>query len=341
VVLGVAGLLAFVLAAPQVLLLIGERQAFVTPPAGAERPDEHGAPATAISFASGDRILRASWVAADAANGPALAIFHGDEEDISRWARVQAHLHRAGIASFVFDYSGYGASTGTPSVARLRQDALAAWDRFVALTPGSRRRVALGFSLGSAVLADAAPRMQPAPHALVMAAGFASAREAAVATGRVPGWVAWMLPDLWNSEAALKQVQLPLLVVHSRADEVFAVDHAVRLCRAAAGPCRLVVVDALRHDAPLDPAGSVEFWDVVIDAVRPGTKAPPSTHTPGHLRSVTRVKEPTSSAPGRRLPCRTRSRSSASPLRPAPSSSGASFQPRPGHVQSRRPGWPN
>jgi fermentation-respiration switch protein FrsA (DUF1100 family) len=134
----------------------------------------------------------------------------------------------------------------------------------VALTPQARGRYALGFSLGSAVLLDVAPQLQPAPRGLVLGAGFASAREMAVLTGVAPRWAAWLLPDLWNNERQIAAVHQPLLILHSRADEVVPPRDALRLCRAAHAPRRLVMLDDLTHDAPLEPALSAPFWSAVL-----------------------------------------------------------------------------
>jgi fermentation-respiration switch protein FrsA (DUF1100 family) len=256
---------------PLLLLAWIERDAFVTPPAGTLVPDALGAPSQQLSFASGDRTLRASHVPVPDPRAPALLVFHGDEEDLSRWAAVQHRLYTDGIASFVFDYSGYGASTGRPSVARLRQDDLAACGRFVALTPQAARRVVLGFSLGSAVLLDVAGWLRPAPDGIVVGAGFASAREIAVATGVVPSLLAWALPDVWNSEARVGELAAPpLLIVHSRGDEVVPVGQARRLCEAARGPRRLVWLDGVSHAGPLMPGKAETFWRPVVDFVRSG-----------------------------------------------------------------------
>lgn len=262
--------LLLAVAARPLLLAWIERDAFVTPPPGALVPDALGAPSQRLSFASGDRTLRASHVPVADPRAPALLIFHGDEEDISRWAAVQHHLYTAGVASFVFDYSGYGASTGRPSVKRLREDGLAAYERFVALTPTAARRLVLGFSLGSAVLLDIAGRLQPVPDGIVIGAGFASAREMAVATGVVPGWAAWLLPDVWNNEARVAELALPLLIVHGRRDEVVPVGQAQRLCDAARGSRRLVLLDGLSHDAPLTPQQARSFWRSVVGFVQSG-----------------------------------------------------------------------
>ena len=256
-------LAALALLLRSVVFLAVEAAAFDTPPAGTQRPDALGAPSQQLTFLSGGRRLHASWVGAADARAPALLVFHGNDEELSQWAAVQARLHAAGIASFVFDYSGYGASAGRPTLARLREDGLAAWRELVALTPQASRRVVLGFSLGSAVLLDVAPRLQPRPQGLVIGAGFASAREMAVSVGLVPDWAAWLLPDLWNNEERIAEVQLPLLILHGRNDELIPVRDALRLCRAAPGPRRLVLLEHLPHDAPLEPARSAGFWNAV------------------------------------------------------------------------------
>ncbi|WP_298231870.1 alpha/beta hydrolase [uncultured Azohydromonas sp.] len=256
-------LAALALLLRSVVFLVVEAAAFDTPPPGTQRPDALGVPSKQLTFLSGGRRLHASWVDAADARAPALLVFHGNDEELSQWAAVQARLHAAGIASFVFDYSGYGASDGRPTLARLRQDGLAAWRQFVALTPQASRRVVLGFSLGSAVLLDVAPQLQPRPQGLVIGAGFASAREMAVNVGLVPDWAAWLLPDLWNNEERIGEVTQPLLILHGRNDELIPVQDALRLCRAAPGPRRLVLLERLPHDAPLEPARSAAFWDEV------------------------------------------------------------------------------
>jgi alpha-beta hydrolase superfamily lysophospholipase len=267
------GVLALVVMLHSVVFLVVEFAAFDTPPPGALRPDALGAPSQRLVIHSDDRRLQASWVPVADPRAPALLVFHGDGEDLSRWAAVQAHLHAAGVASYVFDYSGYGDSEGRPTLARLRQDALAAWTRFVALTPQAGSRFVLGFSLGSAVLLEVAPQLEPAPKGLIVGAGFASAREMAVLTGLVPRWAAWLLPDLWNNERHIAQVQQPLLIVHSRADEDVPLQDALRLCRAARAPRRLVMLDGLAHEAPLEPAQSAPFWSAVLGWVKHGEPA--------------------------------------------------------------------
>ncbi len=246
------------------LYLALERDAFVTPLNGPLTPDALGVPSRQSVFSSGDRLLHGSYVQAASPDAPALAVFHGDEESLSDWAPVQALLWHAGISSFVFDYSGYGASSGHPSVRNLHEDALAAYRQFIAATPTVARRYAMGFSLGSGVLLDVVGMLRPAPAGVVIGAGFASARTAAVQTGKVPRWIAWLLPEPWDNEARVRSLDMPLLLVHSRRDEVIPFDHGERLERAAVGPHSMVVLDGMPHDAAIEAEYMEAFWAPVI-----------------------------------------------------------------------------
>ncbi len=241
-----------------------EREAFVPGAVGTLRPDDLGVASRQFTFDSGDRTLHASWVAAADRAAPALAVFHGDEESLADWAPVQALLYAAGISSFVFDYSGYGTSTGKPSVRHLREDALTAYNQFRAAAPDAARRHVMGYSLGSGVLLDVLDTLQPQPDGVIIGAGFCSARAAAVATGLVPRWLAWALPNPWDNVARLRTVKLPVMLIHSRRDETIPFRQGEHLARVTQAPSRLVVFENLPHNAAIETPFMQTFWAPVI-----------------------------------------------------------------------------
>ena len=62
-------------------------------------------------FASEGRRLAAVFVAGD--DGlPVILLCHGIGETVGHWSAVQACFEERGIGSMVFNYSGYGKSTG-------------------------------------------------------------------------------------------------------------------------------------------------------------------------------------------------------------------------------------
>ncbi|RZT36460.1 alpha/beta hydrolase [Cupriavidus agavae] len=267
---GLAGLAAAASFGRLLLYRAVERDAFEPCPVGSLTPDDLGVASRQFTFHSGDRTLQASWVPAPDPAAPALAVFHGNDECLADWAPVQALLHGAGISSFVFDYSGYGSSTGTPSVRRLREDALAAYLQFREASSAAARHYVMGYSLGSGVMLDVVGSLQPQPDGVIVGAGFSSARAAAVAKGLVSRWVAWALPDPWNNIARVRKLRLPVMLVHSRLDATIPFHHMQHLARAIPGPSRLVVFEQLPHNAAIEAAFMKTFWAPVAQWLATG-----------------------------------------------------------------------
>lgn len=165
---------------------------------GATTPASAGVPFFRVAIESGDRTLIGWWVKAPADSGtiaPALLFLHGNRSAISDYVPLQRFLYRQGISSFVFDYSGFGASGGTASLANAVADAGRA-ARVFADTAGATRRVAMGSALGATVLLQAIDSVQPHVHGVVIESVDASVREAAVRAGHLPRLLAPALADI-------------------------------------------------------------------------------------------------------------------------------------------------
>lgn len=241
---------------------------------GTERPSDLRIGYQTFWIASGERRLQAWWVPADSA-GPdsgAVLIFHGNGESISRWVKALALLHRHRLACMVFDYSGYGSSTGTPSVDRLLEDGAAALAEFDRRASRSPRRCLVGLSLGTGVAMGVVPGGDHAGAALdgvALLEPFASGRAAAVYLKLLPAWLAPLMPDAFDNVAGARRLGIPLLIVHSRDDERFPVAQAELIRAAARGPARLVIVRGYRHAAAYqDP--SEDYWAPVVRFVQRG-----------------------------------------------------------------------
>jgi alpha-beta hydrolase superfamily lysophospholipase len=246
-----------------------ERRAFAAPANGPETPASEGLDFERLRIRGEDRDLDAWYVPDPSGNraSPAVLIFHGNNDSISRWVKSLAILARGGIAAMVFDYSGFGASGGRPTVANCAGDARAAYREFrERLRPGQRAFV-FGISIGSGILLDAVSDFSPAPDGVIIDAAFSSAREAAVATGLIGPLRTFLYPDLWNNVEGARRLRAPLLVMHSDADSMFPISMAERIFAAAPEPKKLVIQRGVPHDAPVS-APTLEFWQPVIEFVR-------------------------------------------------------------------------
>lgn len=203
----------------------------------------------AVSLDSGGASLKAWWtpVPAGEPTRAALLIFHGNQETIGDWVDTLALLHRHGVATLIFDYAGFGTSSGRPSVAQMRRDGAAALREFLRRAPAGVRRYALGFSMGGAVMLESVLPVQRQLTGIILSGAYASVRSLAPDLFRAPRWLARLLPDFHNSLKRVPAIKRPLLIVHSRHDDVVPAWHAQELVQAA--PMGLLhLVDAAAHN---------------------------------------------------------------------------------------------
>ena len=191
----------------------------------------------------------------------ALLICHGIGERVHYWFGVQQLLALNGIASLVFDYSGYGRSTGIIQAHQLEQDAVSAFYFLQQLAPDLPSSI-LGFSLGTGI-AVAVIQQLPAHH-LILGSGYTSFRNAARRVG-VPRRLVFLAPDLWDSERALRDCRIPVLILHGQDDRLFPVRMAAALHAACNGQSKLIIFPRMRHDDPYYRP-SAEYWELVADA---------------------------------------------------------------------------
>jgi uncharacterized protein len=197
-------------------------------------PQAYGLPYEEVEIATEDGERLASWwVPATDARGTVL-IFHGNAGNISHRVDYLLMFNRLGYSVLIFDYRGYGTSTGSPSEQGTYRDAAAAWRHLVEQRGVRAGDVVLfGESLGGAVASWLAAR-RPA-RALILASSFTSATD-------LGAQVYWFLPVRmlsrigYDNMANLKEVRAPVLIAHSREDDIVPFSHGQKLFAAANEP---------------------------------------------------------------------------------------------------------
>jgi fermentation-respiration switch protein FrsA (DUF1100 family) len=186
----------------------------------------------AIATADGET-LSAWFVPAPEARG-AVLFFHGNAGSIAQRIDWLPLFRRLGLSALLFDYRGYGASSGSPTEAGTYADAEAAWRHLTQVRRIPPRQIVLmGESLGAAIAAELAARVEPA--ALVLHSAFTSAPD--LAADLYPFLPARLLTRFrYDTLAAVRASRLPVLVAHSPGDEIVPVAHGRRLFEAAPGP---------------------------------------------------------------------------------------------------------
>jgi uncharacterized protein len=217
-----------------------------------------------LVIASGNRRLSAVYVSA-ADETPAVLICHGIGELVEYWGGVQDLLKAMGVSSLVFNYSGYGDSSGHISAPNCEEDTVSAYNELVAR--GHRSIVLLGFSLGSAVSGAVASRL--GVGGLVLCEGFSTLREAGTTMG-FPRWMTRAVPDTWETIRLVRELDIPVLVVHSDRDDLFPVAMAARVAEACGMRGELIVVNGLSHNAPIFTP-TLAYWQPIVEWVKKGS----------------------------------------------------------------------
>ena len=225
------------------------------------RPDCPTIRATEHAISSGKNILDALYVEpVVSAPRSALLVCHGIGEIVPQWFPIQRIFAERGIASLVFDYSGYGRSTGHIDWRQCEQDALSAFQLLERLAL-SVPITLLGFSLGTGIAPAILNRVTA--DRLILCAGYTSFRNAAHAAW-IPTFMTPLVPPIWSAREALCNCTLPILIVQGDRDRLFQMQMAHDLLACTSSRADLLILPARSHNAPFYHPER-EYWNPIID----------------------------------------------------------------------------
>ena len=209
-------------------------------------PDSIGLAFESVEILTEDGTKLDAWYVPALEPRGTVLFFHGNAGNISHRLDSLRVFNHLGLSTLIFDYRGYGRSKGKVSEPGFYRDAEAAWRH---LTEERRIPVAeiviFGRSLGAAVAAHVAGRHRPG--ALIIESGFVS----------VPDMAAELYPWLPARRLArigfptgdyLKSVSCPVLVVHSRDDEIIPFGHGQSLFEIAREPKQILELRGGHND---------------------------------------------------------------------------------------------
>ena len=211
---------------------------------------------------------------ANAAAAPTVLYLHGARWNMNGSVFRIARWHELGFNVLAVDYRGFGRSTELlPSEESAAEDTRAAFEELKRRQPDPARRFVYGHSLGGALAIDLAARdLNEEPGAvagLIIESTFTSIPD--VVRGMKWGWVPGIglaVTQPFDSMAKIKQVRVPLLVLHGTADGVVPHTMADTLYAAAGSPeKKLVKIDGGSHSGS-SRTGGAAYRDAVLTFVR-------------------------------------------------------------------------
>ncbi len=175
-----------------------------------------------------------------------LLLCHGNAGSNDDRLEQVLRLNAMGHGVVLFDYRGYGVSSGHPTEKGLYRDAHAVYDWMIAKQHIKESRIVVyGTSLGAAVAAELA--CQTNPRSLILETAMTSKLE--IARDIMPFFPAFLFTwDQFETVRYLNKVHVPVLITHGTADEVIPYSHGERLFQAAREPKFFLSVPGAHHN---------------------------------------------------------------------------------------------
>ena len=166
------------------------------------------------------------------------------------------------IQVFIFDYRGYGRSSGSPSEKGVYMDGQAAYNYLVDkehIPPGNI--VFFGRSLGGAVAIELA--LNRDARSIIIESAFASTKDMAK-TMFLFNLLSFVLPPNYNNLEKISNIGIPKLIIHGEDDEIIPFSMGKRIFEASREPKYFYVIRGSGHNDTFIAGGNKYFDNFVF-----------------------------------------------------------------------------
>lgn len=211
-----------------------------------DSPSNWNLPYRDIQFLTPDGQKLHGWFFPVSAKSPVLLFCHGNAGNVSHRIENIKFLVKRDISVFIFDYRGYGQSSGRPSEKGVYIDGIAAYDYLTEIEKISPDRILVfGRSLGGSVAIEVA--LQRSVKCLIIESTFTSTKD--MAKTIFPFFVVSpFLPHNYNNIFKIADVSVPKLIIHGKNDKIVPFTMGKRLFAQATGQKTFLLLDGAKHN---------------------------------------------------------------------------------------------
>lgn len=186
--------------------------------------------------------------------------FKGNTKSIKGWSKFRGDFLNAGYDFFIFDYPGFGKSTGSPTEKEIFDDTEAVYEKVKELYPEDKI-VIFGRSLGSGFAARIASLNHP--KLLILDSPFYSMR-------RLAKYYSWILPLKMILKLHvplneyIKSMDCPTVIFHGNRDRVIPYKFSTQLQLENPDKVKLITIDKGKHNnLPALPEYHIQVIDLL------------------------------------------------------------------------------
>ena len=227
-------------------------------------PDRVGLAYEEVTLSTEDGIKLNGWYLPVDRPRATLLFFHGNAGNISHRLESILLFNRLQLTVMIIDYRGYGKSEGRMSEQGSYRDAKAAW-RYLTEQRGiaPNQILVFGRSLGASIAAQLASQHQPL--GLILESAFTSVPD--LAADLYPIFPVRHLSRFkFDTRRYLEGSKSPVLIMHSRHDEITPFSHGKKLLDSASEPKRFLELKGGHNDGFLASGKSYSSaWNGFIE----------------------------------------------------------------------------
>jgi uncharacterized protein len=188
------------------------------------------------------------WVG-DKDSHQTIIFFYGRLSDLNAAMGHMLPFAEQGAHVICASYRGFDGNAGRPSLKGLRLDGQAFVNYAHAQDPQAHI-ILIGHSLGGAVALNTAAH-NPSIEAVVTFDTFARIGD------MLGGFARLTAPDKWDNIAGVKQLKMPLILIHAKRDPYVPFAQALKLLPQATGKVLLLTIDQRAH---FPQKSGIEAW---------------------------------------------------------------------------------
>jgi uncharacterized protein len=212
-------------------------------------PENIGLSYQDVEFETEDGIHLHGWYIPSDEAKATLLFFHGNAGNISHRLESIEIFHHLRLNVFIIDYRGYGQSEGKVTEKGTYRDAEAAWHYLNSTRAIDAQEIIIfGRSLGASIAAWLASQHTPA--ALIIESGFTSVPSMAQRLYPLLP-VRWLTYFKYDTRRYVKNIACPVMVAHSKSDEIIAYDEGREIFDAAPEPKQFLEMRGGHNDGVL------------------------------------------------------------------------------------------
>jgi fermentation-respiration switch protein FrsA (DUF1100 family) len=201
-------------------------------------PQDHDLKYEKVIFTTKDNIQISAWYLPQENAQRTILFLHGNYGNLSYHLFHMEQLAELNVNLFIFDYRGYGQSSGKTTEQGTYLDAQAAWDYLIKQRGTKPQDIIIyGHSMGGGVASYLASKVQNS--ALILESTF-STLEKLVQDSYKLILAKYLLRVKYDSQKNLTNYHGRVLIIHSINDETIPFKHAKALYDAANMPKKLV-----------------------------------------------------------------------------------------------------